>query len=102
MKPTKATIIRTIVAALAILNTVLTLFDKNPFPFTTEQVEAFCTAIFDIVATIVVWWKNNSFTKQAIEADAIMRTAKALAKMEAETDVATAIELSNGKENDYE
>lgn len=65
----KETVIRTIIALVVIINTVLTLLDKNPIPYSTEEIEAGVTAVLDVITTIWVWWKNNSFTVAARIAD---------------------------------
>ena len=34
--------------------------------------------LFTAVTTVVAWWKNNSFTKEAIEADMMLREEKTM------------------------
>ncbi len=69
MKITKGTTIRTALLVLAVVNQVLYMYGKSPLPIEDEQIESFITNGFSIITTIVVWWKNNSFTKKAIRAD---------------------------------
>lgn len=68
-KPSKATIIRTIILVLAIANNALAIAGKSPLPIDDEMVTEVVSFVFTTGAAIVAWWKNNSFTQKAIEAD---------------------------------
>ena len=72
MKISKGTIIRTALLALAIINNLLALFGKAPLPITNEQLELIISTIFTVAMAIINWWKNNSFTKPAIQGDVLM------------------------------
>lgn len=76
MNASRETIIRTIVLFVALLNQVLTMFGLNPLPFSNEDIYSGLTAIFTVAATIWAWWKNNSFTQNAIEADEFLKKLK--------------------------
>lgn len=65
----KQAIVRTVVLAVALINQGLTLAGMNPLPFENEQIEAFVSGTFIVVASVWAWWKNNSFTENAIAAD---------------------------------
>lgn len=67
------TIIRTIVLFIALVNQALTLAGKNPLPFSDEQVTEFISYLFTAIASLWAWWENNSFTKNAIEADEVLK-----------------------------
>lgn len=69
MKISKGTWIRTIVLFAALLNHFLTILGKSPLPFDDLLIEQFAAFVFDAVAGLIAWWKNNSFTKKAIKAD---------------------------------
>lgn len=69
MKTKISTIARTAVMALALINQVLVLSGKSTIPLASTEVEASITAVLTVAATLSVWWKNNSFTKEAKEAD---------------------------------
>ena len=69
MKISKGTIIRTALLALAIVNNVLALFGKAPLPITNEQLELIISTVITVVMAVINWWKNNSFTKPAIQGD---------------------------------
>lgn len=72
----KDTIVRLIVAALALVNTVLTLIGWNPIPISDDMLYTAVSAIIAIVTTTWVWWKNNSITRAAVTADTIMAALK--------------------------
>lgn len=64
-----ATIARTAVLIFALLNQILTMTGKNPLPFSEDQVYTVATGILTVGASLWNWWKNNSFTQPALEAD---------------------------------
>ena len=68
----KDTIIRTIVLIVALINQALTLSGKNPLPIEDEQVVEILSYVFTLGASLWAWWKNNSFTKNAIKADEVL------------------------------
>lgn len=70
------TIIRTIVLVITLINQTLTLLGKNPLPFAEEEMYEILTTIATLVITTWAWWKNNSFTSAAIEADKYMKAIK--------------------------
>lgn len=63
------TIIRTIVLALALINSILLACGANPLPFSEEEMYEIVSGIATVVASLWAWWENNSFTKAAIKAD---------------------------------
>lgn len=69
-------IVRAIVLAVALLNQVLVMFGLNPLPFSDEQVYEGVTAVFTVAASLWAWWKNNSWSKEAQQADEYMRQLK--------------------------
>lgn len=70
------TIIRTIVLIIALLNQCLAIFGKEAFPIAEDQVYQVVTVIATIASAVWAWWKNNSFTKNAIEADKVLENLK--------------------------
>lgn len=78
MKVTGATIARTIVLAIALTNQILTASGINPLPFAEETIYELFSALFTLGTAAVAWWKNNSFTAEAIEADEYMKDLKAI------------------------
>lgn len=71
------TIARTICLALALINQLLSVSGHAVLPIEDAQVEVLVSTIITIVASLVAWWKNNSFTKAAIIGDNVMRDIKA-------------------------
>ena len=66
------TVARTLVLILAIINQILSACGKSPLPIESETLEQLVTAGFTIVAALIAWWKNNSFTPNALKADALL------------------------------
>ena len=76
----KDTVIRTVVLSLAIINNGLALFGKSPIPIDNDTVVAVISFLFTTGSAIWTWWKNNSFTKTAIQADKYLADLRALEK----------------------
>ena len=76
MKIKKETIIRTVILAVALINQVLTLFGYSILPISDEQITEVISLIFTIGASAWAWWKNNSFTQAALEADELLNELK--------------------------
>lgn len=70
------TIARTIVLFIALANQVLAIAGKEIFPVTEDQVYQVVTLVATVGASVWAWWKNNSFTKAAIEADKVLTQLK--------------------------
>lgn len=66
---TAGTLARTACLLLALLNQVLCAFGKSPLPIESETLNQLVTSGITVIAALVAWWKNNSFTKEAIAAD---------------------------------
>lgn len=80
------TIIRAIVLFVTLVNTILTMSGKNPLPFAEDELYAWLTAAATVAATLWAWWKNNSFTPEAIQADKYLAELKANNNTETETE----------------
>ena len=65
----KDTLIRTIVLILALFNQFMVIRGHSMLPIEEEQVNELVSVSFTVVTALVAWWKNNSFTPEAIEAD---------------------------------
>lgn len=70
------TIIRTVVLAVTLINSVLTAAEKNPLPFAENELYDILSSLATLGASVWAWWKNNSFTKNAIEADEALNNMK--------------------------
>ncbi len=66
---TTGTLARTACLLLALLNQVLCALGKSPLPIESETLNQLVTTSLTVAAALVSWWKNNSFTKEAIAAD---------------------------------
>lgn len=76
----KTTIVRTIALIVSIVNYILTAKGKNPIPFSETAVYDVISTIFLWGSSIAAWWKNNSFTYEAITADKLMNDMKIVHK----------------------
>lgn len=74
---TAGTIARTAVLLLALTNQMLSAMGKSPLPIESTTVEQLVTAGITTIAALVAWWKNNSFTKEAIAADKLYAELRA-------------------------
>lgn len=79
-KVSASTLARTAVLALALTNQVLSATGHSVLPIESEQVESLVTVSFTVAASLASWWRNNSFTKEAVEADEFLYQLKAGAK----------------------
>lgn len=75
-KITAGTIARTIVLLLALVNQCLSMAGIQVIPIADEDINALVTTLWTVVAAVVAWWKNNSFTRAARAGDAAMRQEK--------------------------
>ena len=65
-----ATLARTAVLALALINQILSAAGKPVLPIESAQLEQLISTGFTTVSALATWWFNTSFTKEAIQADA--------------------------------
>lgn len=73
MKIKPATIARTTVLALALANQVLSVAGLSPLPIDSAALEPWVTTGLTTAAALWAWWKNNSFTPEAIRADELLK-----------------------------
>ena len=66
------TVARTFVLVLALINQCLSAAGKSPLPIDNETLEQLVTAGITTTAALWAWWKNNSFTQNALQADVYM------------------------------
>lgn len=76
MKVSAGTIARTVILALALVNQVLTAIGHNVINVSDEDINTLISTVFTVGAAIVAWWRNNSFTMNAIAADEYMKELK--------------------------
>ena len=75
-KISAATIARTACLLLALTNQLLSACGKPVLPIESATVEQLVTAGITTVAALIAWWKNNSFTTAAIQADKYLEDKK--------------------------
>nr|DAQ68361.1 MAG TPA: holin [Caudoviricetes sp.] len=74
------TVARTAALLLALTNQVLSALGKPVLPIESATVEQLVTAGITTVTALIAWWKNNSFTAAALEADKTYDRLKAQGK----------------------
>ena len=72
-KISAGTIARTIILALALINQILVVNGIDAIPIADDDINLIVSTAWTVVASVVAWWKNNSFTKKAIRADKIRK-----------------------------
>lgn len=70
------TIVRTVVLVLALINQILTSVGRPVLPISDDQVAELISLVITIGASVWAWWKNNSFTRAAIQADEVLEDLK--------------------------
>ena len=73
-----ATVARTVALAVTLVNVILTGVGKNPIPYSETEVFGAVSDTALVISTLWAWWKNNSFTKNAIKADNYLKELRAV------------------------
>lgn len=76
MKISKGTIVRTVMLIIVVLNMVLKHFGIDVINVSENEVLSVLEMLIEIATIIVTFWKNNSFTQNAIKADEFLKTLK--------------------------
>ena len=76
MKVSGQTIARTTVLFIALINQILAIIGFNPLPLSDNSVYETVSIIFTAAAALRAWWKNNSFTSEALKADELLSEIK--------------------------
>lgn len=63
---------RTLVLVLALISQLAVILGKRTEAIDIDRWQEYVTYIFTVGASIVAWWKNNSFTKNAQTADKVL------------------------------
>lgn len=74
--PKTDTIVRVIVLAIALINAVLAFLGETKLDIDENTVYTLATVISTVGASLWAMWKNNSFTKEAKQADKYMKELK--------------------------
>jgi SPP1 family holin len=80
MKIDKFTIIRTFILVLALINQVMAAAGHSIINIDDETVTNLVSTVFTVITAVIAWWKNNSFTKPALQADQTLAELKEEAK----------------------
>lgn len=75
-KISAGTIARTICLALALINQILAVVGKSPLPIEDDLVTTLISTAATIIAAVAAWWKNNSLSPEAIQADKLLHELK--------------------------
>lgn len=70
------TMARTVILLCALANQALTAAGHSPLPVDDEQIAQGVALIWTAAASLAAWWKNNSFTRAAREADAYLQVRR--------------------------
>ena len=69
-------IIRLVVLAILLINQTLITMGWNPLPWSEDDIYDGVSSVATVVMAVWAWWKNNSVTKEAREADDYMKELK--------------------------
>lgn len=76
MNITAGTLARTIILALALINQILSATGHPVLPIEDAEVETLVSTAWTVIAALIAWWKNNSFTAAAKAGDEVMKQEK--------------------------
>ncbi len=74
------TVARTIALILALFNQAMTMSGHKIIDVADDDIYQAVSLIFTIAASLAAWWKNNSFTAAAKEADKYLSDLKSEVK----------------------
>ncbi|RDU22219.1 phage holin [Anaerosacchariphilus polymeriproducens] len=76
MKITKGTIIRTLMLVVVILNMALKQAGKDVLNVSESEIGELIENLISLAIVLVGFWKNNSFSEKAKQADAFLKDLK--------------------------
>lgn len=76
LKISKGTIVRTIMLIIVVVNMVLQHFGIDIIKVDESQVLSFVEIALELAVIVTTFWKNNSFTDKAIQADEFLKNLK--------------------------
>lgn len=71
----KETWARTIVLLLALISQLCVILGKKTEAIDIDQWQEYVTYALTVIGSVWAWWKNNSFTEKAQEADSVLNGA---------------------------
>lgn len=81
MRVKTETIIRTVILIIALINQFLSITGHAVLPFSDAEIEQGVSMLITTLAALWAWWKNNSFTQDHIQADAMVEQKRAMRKL---------------------
>ena len=72
----KGTIVRTISLVIVLINIVLKKFGVDLINVSESEILTAVEMLIEIAVIVVAWWKNNSYSKRAIQADEYLKHLK--------------------------
>ena len=76
MKISKATILRTVMLFIVIVNYVLTKLGVDIINVSENEVLEAIEMVISVLSIIAAWWYNNSFSEKARRADLFLKNLK--------------------------
>ena len=76
MKISKGTIVRTIMLVIVIINLILKQLGHDLINVSESEILSGIEMIIEIAVIVVSFWKNNSYTQNAIKADEFLKNLK--------------------------
>jgi len=76
LKISKGTIVRTIMLIIVVVNMILQHFGIDIINVNESEVLSFVEIALELAVIVTTFWKNNSFSKKAIQADEFLKTLK--------------------------
>ena len=76
MKISKGTIVRTIGIILVLVNMILQRMGYDIINVSESEILVFVETLIEIAVIVVGFWKNNSYSENAIKADAFLQTLR--------------------------
>lgn len=86
MKISNGTIARTIILVLALINQILAITGRGTIDIADDTVYQLCSLGATVITSAIAWWKNNSFTQNALQADEVLTLMKEEDTKEGEED----------------
>lgn len=76
MKISKGTIVRTVMLIIVVINMVLKKCGIDLINVSESEILAIVELFIEIAVIVVAFWKNNSYTQNAIKADEFLKHLK--------------------------
>ena len=76
MKISKGTIVRTIMLIIVIINLILKQLGHDLINVSESEILTVVEMLIEIAVIVVSFWKNNSYTQNAIKADEFLKNLK--------------------------